>query len=189
MKRIAIFASGSGSNAQKIIEQFAVSSDTEISLILSNNENAYVLQRAAEAAIPAYVFDKDLLYKSDKVHDILRDIGIDFIVLAGFLWLVPQNILQSWPNRIVNIHPALLPKFGGKGMYGDRVHKTVIESGEKETGITIHYVNEKYDDGKIIFQESFDILPDETPESIAERIHKLEHKNFPEVIEKLLAEI
>ena len=187
MKRIAIFASGSGTNAQKIIEHFTGSGDAEISLVLSNNENAYVLKRAAEAAIPAYVFNKDLFYKSDQVHDILRDIGIDLIVLAGFLWLVPDNILKSWPNRIVNIHPALLPKFGGKGMYGDRVHKAVIENGEKETGITIHYVNEEYDDGKIIFQESFDILPDDTPDSIAERIHQLEHKNFPEVIEKLIA--
>jgi phosphoribosylglycinamide formyltransferase-1 len=189
MKRIAIFASGSGSNAQKIIEQFSGSSETEVSLILSNNENAYVLQRAAEADIPAYVFNKDLFYTGDQVHDILRDIGIDFIVLAGFLWLIPQNILRSWPNRIINLHPALLPKFGGKGMYGDRVHQAVIEAGEKETGITIHYVNENYDEGEIILQKSFDIAEGDTPESIAEKIHNLEHKHFPVVIEKLVSDL
>jgi phosphoribosylglycinamide formyltransferase-1 len=130
-----------------------------------------------------------MFYESDLVHDILRDVGIDFIVLAGFLWLVPPNILHTWAGRIVNIHPALLPKFGGKGMYGDRVHQAVIEAGEKETGISIHYVNEKYDDGQIIFQERFDILPEDTAESIAEKIHVLEHEHFPVVIEKLINEV
>ncbi|MEN8226174.1 MAG: phosphoribosylglycinamide formyltransferase [Bacteroidota bacterium] len=186
MKRIAIFASGSGSNAQKIIEHFSSNNNVEISLVLSNNEKAFVLQRAAKEGIPAYVFDRQLFYEGEQVHNILRDIGIDFIVLAGFLWLIPDNILKSWPDRIINIHPALLPKFGGKGMFGDRVHNAVIEAGEKETGITIHYVNEKYDDGKIIFQESFKILPGDTAESIAERIHVLEHKHFPKVIERLV---
>ncbi|RLD59046.1 MAG: phosphoribosylglycinamide formyltransferase [Bacteroidetes bacterium] len=189
MKRIAIFASGSGSNAQKIIEHFDGNKDIEVSLVLTNNENAYVLQRASDLDIPAYVFDRQMFYETDQVHDILRDIGIDFIVLAGFLWLVPLNILRSWPNRIVNIHPALLPKFGGKGMFGERVHEAVIAAGEKETGISIHYVNEVYDEGEIIFQEKIKILPDDTPDSIAERIHVLEHKHFPEVIEKLLNEI
>ncbi len=189
MKRIAIFASGSGSNAQKIIEHFDGNKDIEVSLVLTNNENAYVLQRASDLDIPAYVFDRQMFYETDQVHDILRDIGIDFIVLAGFLWLVPLNILRSWPNRIVNIHPALLPKFGGKGMFGERVHEAVIAAGEKETGISMHYVNEVYDEGEIIFQEKIKILPDDTPDSIAERIHVLEHKHFPEVIEKLLNEI
>lgn len=186
MKRIAIFASGSGSNAQKIIEHFSGHKEIEISLVLSNNENAYVLERASALEVPAYVFDKKIFYESGQLLDILKEIGIDFIVLAGFLWLIPENILQTWPKGIVNIHPALLPKFGGKGMYGDKVHRAVIESGDKQTGITIHYVNEKYDDGAIIFQESFDILPEDTAESIAERIHVLEHKHFPEVIEKLV---
>ncbi len=189
MKRIAIFASGSGSNAQKIIEHFEDIENIEVSLVLTNNDKAFVLQRAADFGIPAYVFDRQLFYDSDQVHDILRDIGIEFIVLAGFLWLVPQNILNSWKGRIVNIHPALLPKFGGKGMYGDRVHKAVIESGEKETGITIHYVNEVYDDGEIILQERFNILPEDTADSIAERIHVLEHKHFPVVIERLVREL
>ncbi len=186
MKRIAIFASGSGSNAQKIIEYFADAENTEVSLVLSNNDNAFVLERASSLNIPAYVFDRKLFYETDQVHDILRDIGIDFIVLAGFMWLVPQNILSHWSGRIINIHPALLPKFGGKGMYGDKVHKAVIDAGEKETGITIHYVNEKYDEGKIIFQEAFKILSKDTPESIAEKIHILEHKHFPAVIGQLV---
>jgi phosphoribosylglycinamide formyltransferase-1 len=189
MKRIAIFASGSGSNAQKIIEYFQENPEIEVSLVLSNNPEAYVLERASGLGVPSYVFDRQLFYETDQVHDILRDIGIDFIVLAGFLWLVPANLLKSWPKRIINIHPALLPKFGGKGMYGDRVHKAVIEAGEKETGITIHYVNAVYDDGEIIFQEKFEILPDDTVESIAERVHVMEHRHFPEVIEKLLLKI
>lgn len=186
MKRIAIFASGSGSNAQKIIEHFQDKPDIEVSLVLSNNAKAYVLERASDLGVPSYVFDRQLFYETNQVHDILRDIGIDLIILAGFLWLVPSNLLKSWNRRIVNIHPALLPKFGGKGMYGDRVHKAVISAREKETGITIHYVNEVYDDGEIIFQEKFKILPGDTAESIAERIHVLEHKHFPEVIERIL---
>lgn len=189
MKRIAIFASGSGTNAQKIIEYFAGNKDVEVSLLLTNNEKAGALERASQLGIPSYVFNRELFYESSRVHDILRDIGIDVIVLAGFLWLIPANILHSWPNRIVNIHPALLPKFGGKGMYGDKVHKAVIEAGEKETGITIHLVNEKYDEGEIIFQKKFRILSNDTPETIAERIHRLEHKHFPEVIENLIARI
>jgi len=189
MKRIAIFASGSGTNAQKIIEHFKENEDVEVSLILSNSESAYVLERASNEGVPAYVFDRQMFNETDQVHDILRDIGIDFIVLAGFLWLIPNNILRSWTNRIVNLHPALLPKFGGKGMYGDKVHQAVIEAGEKETGISIHYVNEKYDEGEIIFQESFEVKADDTPDSLAERIHVLEHKHYPSVIEKLLGDL
>ena len=189
MKRIAIFASGSGSNAQKIIEHFTDKSDIEVSLVLSNNNDAYVLERASTLNVPVYVFDRQIFYKSNQVHDILRDTGVDFIVLAGFLWLVPNNILRGWQGRIINIHPALLPKFGGKGMYGDKVHQAVIEAGEKETGISIHYVNEKYDEGEIIFQYRFNILAGDTPESIAERIHQLEHKHYPEVVERLVREL
>ncbi|MCK4570096.1 MAG: phosphoribosylglycinamide formyltransferase [Bacteroidales bacterium] len=189
MKRIAIFASGSGSNAQKIIEYFRDNKEIEVTLVLSNNKGAYVLERAVAMDIPAYVFNRQLFYETEEVHDILRDIGIDYIVLAGFLWLVPENLLKSWPNHIINIHPALLPKFGGKGMYGDKVHQAVIEAGEKETGITIHYVNEKYDEGEIIFQKVFKILPNDTPESIAEKIHALEHTHFPAVIEQLVDKI
>jgi len=189
MKRVAIFASGSGTNAQKIIKYFRDHKNIEVSLVLSNNPDAFVLKRASKLNIASYVFDRQLFYETDQVHDILLDIGIDLIVLAGFLWLVPANLLKTWEGRIVNIHPALLPKFGGKGMYGDRVHKAVMAAGEKETGISIHYVNEVYDDGEIIFQEKFEILPDDTPESIAERIHVLEHKYFPAVIEKLLLKL
>lgn len=189
MKRIAIFASGNGSNAQKIIEHFSGNPDVEVSLVLTNNEGAYVLKRAANLGIPAYVFDREMFYETEQVHDILRDIGIDFIVLAGFLWLVPRNILRGWTNRIVNIHPALLPKYGGKGMYGERVHRAVIEAGEKETGISIHYVNEHYDEGEIIFQEKTGIMPGDTAASIAERIHQLEHEHFPRVIEELLMKL
>lgn len=188
MKRIAIFASGSGTNAQKIIEHFTDKSDIEVSLVLSNNKDAYVLERASALKVPVYVFDRQIFYESEQVHDILQDAGVDFIVLAGFLWLVPKNILRSWQGRIINIHPALLPKFGGKGMYGDKVHQAVIEAGESETGISIHYVNEKYDEGEIIFQQRFNVLPGDTPENIAERIHQLEHKHYPLVIEKLLRE-
>jgi len=189
MKRIAIFASGSGTNAQKIIEHFSSKEDIEVSLVLTNNEEAYVIQRASALDIPSYVFDRQMFYETDQVHDILRDIGIDFIVLAGFLWLVPLNILRSWPDRIVNIHPALLPKFGGKGMYGNKVHQAVIDAGEKETGISIHYVNEVYDDGEIIFRESFKISSNDTPDSIADQIHVLEHKHFPVVIEQLVGKL
>jgi phosphoribosylglycinamide formyltransferase-1 len=189
MKRIAIFASGSGTNAQRIIEHFKDNADIEVSLVLTNNSKAFVLERAAKLKVPSFVFDRNLFYESNQVHDILTEIGVDFIVLAGFLWLIPANILQSWPGRIVNIHPALLPKFGGKGMYGDRVHQAVIEAGEKETGISIHYVNEKYDEGEIIFQEKFEVLPGDTPETIAGRIHELEHKHFPIVIEELLSQL
>lgn len=189
MKRIAIFASGSGTNAQKIIEHFSEHTEIEVSLVLTNNEKAYVIERASQLEVPSYVFDRALFYDSDQVLQILKDIGTDLIVLAGFLWLIPQNLLNEWPDRIINIHPALLPKFGGKGMYGDRVHQAVIDAGEKETGISIHYVNDKYDEGQIIFQEKFNILPNDTPESIAERIHVLEHKHFPLVIEKLVMEM
>lgn len=186
MKRIAIFASGSGTNAQAIIDHFKENNDVEVSLILSNNENAYVLERASNEGVPAFVFDRKMFYETDQVHDILRDIGIDLIVLAGFMWLIPDNILKTWPRSIVNIHPALLPKFGGKGMYGDRVHQAVIAAGEKQTGISIHFVNENYDEGEIILQDQFDIHPNDTAESIAERIHVLEHKHYPLVIETLL---
>jgi phosphoribosylglycinamide formyltransferase 1 len=189
MKRIAIFASGSGTNAEQIIRYFKEGDEIEVSLVMSNNPDAYVLKRAAALKVPSYVFNRQLFYETDQVYHILRDIGIHFIVLAGFLWLVPENILRNYKGRIINIHPALLPKYGGKGMFGDKVHQAVIEAGEKETGISIHYVNEKYDEGQIIFQEKFPILPGDTSESIAERIHKLEHEHFPKVIEKLVKDL
>ena len=186
MKKIAIFASGSGTNAQRITEYFKNKNSVEITLILTNNKNAYVLERAKKLNIQSIVFDRDDFYNSEKIIDTLNSYEIDFIVLAGFLWLVPVNILKKFHNRIINIHPALLPKFGGKGMYGDKVHKAVVKNKESETGISIHYVNEKYDEGKIIFQAKFNIENDDTPESVAQKIHKLEYEHFPRVIEEVV---
>ncbi|MFO7613692.1 MAG: phosphoribosylglycinamide formyltransferase [Bacteroidales bacterium] len=186
MHHIAIFASGSGSNAQQITEYFRSHPDIRVRLILSNNPDAYVLKRADNMGIPSYLFNREELYNSKTVLKVLQDHEISFIVLAGFLWLVPDYLLKAYSGRIVNIHPALLPKFGGKGMYGEKVHEAVIQSGEKRTGISIHFVNERYDEGEIIFQESFEIKPDDTPESIAERVHSLEYRHFPEVIESVI---
>lgn len=185
-KRIAIFASGSGSNAQKIMEHFKYSNMAEVALVLSNNPEAYVLQRADNFEIPSHVFDKHAFYESNEVVDLLKRLEIDLVVLAGFLWLVPQNLLQAFPNKIINIHPALLPKFGGKGMYGDRVHKAVLAAGEEEHGITIHFVNENFDEGEVIHQARFKIEPEDTLEIIRFKGQQLEHQYFPKVIENLL---
>lgn len=186
MHRIAIFASGSGTNAKKIMEKFQDHPTISVRLVLSNNPDAYVLSRARQFHIPTLTFSRPELYQSNHIMDILSVQGIDYIVLAGFLWLIPAYILKAYPNRIVNIHPALLPNYGGKGMYGRRVHEAVIAGGEKESGISIHYVNEKYDDGQIIFQAKCPVEPGDTPETLAARIHELEHKYYPEVIEKVI---
>ncbi len=186
MKKIAVFASGSGSNAQAIAEYFKNHNYIQVTCILSNRNDAYVLERAKQLNIPSYVFNREDFYNTKSVLKILQEYHIDFIVLAGFMWLVPEYLITAFPNRIVNIHPALLPKYGGKGMYGQYVHQAVIEHGEKESGITIHYVNEKYDEGNIIFQERCRVEPDDTPETLARRIHELEYKNYPNVIENLL---
>ena len=163
-KRIAIFASGSGSNAQKIMEHFKYADSAEVALVLSNNPDAYVLQRADNFEIPTHVFDKHDFYQTDEIVELLKRLEIDLVVLAGFLWLVPENLLKSFPNKIINIHPALLPKFGGKGMYGDKVHKAVLEAGEEEHGITIHFVNENFDEGEIIHQARFRVEAGDTLE-------------------------
>jgi len=186
MNKIAIFASGSGTNAQNIIEYFKTKEIASVSCVLSNKKDAYVLQRAQNYNIPTRIFDRHEFYETDQVLNFLKEKDINWIILAGFLWLVPENIVDSYTNRIINIHPALLPKFGGKGMYGLNVHRTVIENKEKETGITIHYVNKKYDEGNIIFQTRCRVDESDTPESLAERIHKLEYKYYPEIIEKLI---
>ena len=186
MKNIAIFASGSGSNAENIINYFSDNPNVSFPLILANKPDAYVLDRAKRLKIPTYVFNRETFYKTDEVLKILEEVKTDLIVLAGFLWLVPENILRTFPNKIINIHPALLPKYGGKGMYGMRVHEAVKSSGDKESGITIHYVNEKYDEGKVIFQTKFPVEENDTPESIAQKVHKLEYEHFPVVIERLL---
>lgn len=184
MKKIAVFASGSGTNAQNIAEYFLASGDITVSLILSNKTDAYVLERAKKLGIPSIVFSRKEFYESEIILYTLQKYKIDFIVLAGFLWLIPDYLLNAYSRKIINIHPALLPKYGGKGMYGDKVHHAVINSGDKKTGITIHFVNDHYDEGEIIFQDSFDILPGDTVESIAQRVHALEYKHFPRVIEE-----
>ncbi|MEQ8924178.1 MAG: phosphoribosylglycinamide formyltransferase [Fulvivirga sp.] len=186
MIKLAIFASGSGSNAQNIVEYFSESNDIEVSLILSNNSKAYVLERAQKLDIPTAIFSRDSFYKSEEILKVLANDKIDFIILAGFMWLVPKYLVEAYPNRILNIHPALLPKFGGKGMYGDHVHKAVKEAGEVESGITIHYVNEKYDEGNIVFQATCELTTSDTPETIAEKVHALEYKHYPEVIESVI---
>ncbi len=188
-RKIAIFASGSGTNAQRIIEYFTGHTSIAVSMILSNKKDAYVLVRAEQFNIPAVVFDRQTFYESGEVLRILQENEIDFIVLAGFLWLIPVYLIRAYPRKIINIHPALLPKYGGKGMYGIHVHQAVLDNGDKESGISIHYVNEKYDEGAIIFQAKCEVLPDDTPESLAQRIHQLEYKHYPEVIEKLVLEI
>lgn len=185
-KRIAIFASGSGSNAQKIMEHFKKHPDAEVVIVLTNNPEAYVLQRADNFEIPSHIFDKQEFYKTDDVVRLLKNLQIDIIVLAGFLWLIPQNLLKSFPNKIINIHPALLPKHGGKGMYGDKVHQAVLESGDEESGITIHFVNENFDEGEAIHQSRFKIEEGDDIEMIKFKGQQLEHLNYPKVVEQLL---
>lgn len=185
-KRIAIFASGSGSNAQKIMEHFKRSPEAEVVLILTNNPQAYVLQRADNFEIPSHIFTRHELYETDEIIRMLKNLQVDLIVLAGFLWLVPKTLLAAFPNKIINLHPALLPKFGGKGMYGDYVHKAVLEAGEEESGITIHFANEQFDEGEIIHQSKFKIEPGDNLEMIKFKGQQLEHQHFPKVIENLL---
>ncbi|MCF6170224.1 MAG: phosphoribosylglycinamide formyltransferase [Bacteroidales bacterium] len=189
MKKIAIFASGNGSNAEHISRYFFQKDSAEVHLILTNNPNAGVLARAEDLNISAVVFNREEFSGSDKINDLLLAAEIDFIVLAGFLWLVPLNILRAFRNKIVNIHPALLPKYGGKGMYGSRVHEAVIASGDSKSGITIHYVNEKYDDGQIIFQAEVAVKPTDTADRLAAKIHELEHAYFPVVIEEVVEKL
>jgi phosphoribosylglycinamide formyltransferase 1 len=184
--RIAVFASGNGSNFQCIAEYFAEKKDFDIAVLYSNRPDAYALQRAAALGIPAITFNNEQFYNTSGILNDLHSRNIDWIVLAGFLWLVPEDILREFKNRIVNIHPALLPKHGGKGMYGMRVHEAVISSQEAETGITIHLVNERYDEGQVIFQARCSVLPGETAADIAKKIHQLEQKYFPREIEKLI---
>lgn len=186
MKRIAIFASGTGSNATKIVEYFKEHQDIEVSLIVSNNQEAKVLDMARDHHIPTLVVNKVLLNDRNYILEKFSIFPIDFIVLAGFLLLIPKYLVDAFPKSIVNIHPALLPKFGGKGMYGMNVHKAVKASGARETGITIHYVNEHYDEGATIFQASCVVLPEDSPETIAKNVLKLEHQFFAKTIEGIL---
>lgn len=186
MNKIAIFASGSGSNAENISAYFRNDKDVEITLIVSNKKDAFVHERAKKLGIESVTFPKNEFETTDNVINLLKNKGIDFIVLAGFLLKVPQNILDAYPHRIVNIHPALLPKFGGRGMYGDNVHKAVVAAGETESGITIHYINENYDEGDIIFQAKCEVLPGDTYEDVAKKVHTLEYTHFPVILENIL---
>ena len=186
MRNIAIFASGSGTNAENIIKYFSTGNSAKVTLVLSNRREAFVLKRAAALNVNTVFFDRADLYTKDTVAGYLLESNIDFIVLAGFLWLIPEKILNIFNRRIINIHPALLPSYGGKGMYGEKVHEAVIAACDRESGITIHYVNSFYDEVDIIFQARCKIEPGDTPETLASKIHALEYKYFPEVIEKLV---
>ena len=189
MKNIAVFASGSGTNAENIIKYFSNRNSAKVTLVLTNKRNAYVLKRVEALKIDTVFLDREDFYAADKVLQYLLSCNIDFIVLAGFLWLVPGNIIEKYSGRIVNIHPALLPLYGGKGMYGDIVHKAVIESHDKESGITIHYVDNIYDNGSIIFQARCNVDSADTHESLAHKVHALEYEHFPRVIEEIVLQL
>lgn len=185
MKKIILFASGNGTNVENIIQYFISKTNIAIVGIFSNNPNAKVLVKAKKHAIPTVVFNKEELSNGFVLNSINKS-NPDLIVLAGFLLKFPEQIIDAYQQKVINIHPALLPKYGGKGMYGMNVHKSVFENNEVETGITIHYVNKNYDEGSIIFQEKVNIVTCYTPDEIAEKVQKLEHNYFPQVIEKLL---
>ena len=191
--RIAIFASGAGSNARRITEYFnrdlQAASPARVALIVCNKPGAGVLQVAAEEGIPSLLIERERFFSGDGYLQHLLEAEIDLIVLAGFLWKVPQTILGHFPRRIINIHPALLPKYGGRGMYGQKVHEAVLAAKEKDSGITIHYVDEHYDNGDIILQVSCPVLPGDSPASLAMRVHELEYANYPRAIETLVNEL
>jgi phosphoribosylglycinamide formyltransferase-1 len=185
-KRIVIFASGNGTNAQNLIQCFQQSKFAEVVLVLSNKKDAKVLDRSKSLQVNSMHFTKEELQSSEGVLRMLKEVKTDLIILAGFLLKFPTTILTEYPDQVINLHPALLPKYGGKGMYGHYVHEAVVANREEETGITIHYVNENYDEGAIIFQKSVKLSEEDTPETVADKIHKLEYKYFPRVIEKLI---
>jgi phosphoribosylglycinamide formyltransferase-1 len=187
MKKIVLFASGSGTNAQAILDHFEDSDQVKVSLILSNNPLAGVLERAKKAQVECLTFNKFAFAEAGSIQNLLQHHQPDLIVLAGFLWKIPEFLIKDFPNKIINIHPALLPKYGGKGMYGMKVHQAVVENKEVESGITMHYVNENYDEGAIIKQVSCKVHATDTPEDVAEKIHMLEHEYFPKTIEELLS--
>lgn len=187
MKNIAIFASGEGTNAQNIIDYFKSSDKVKVALVVSNKPTANVLNRAKNSGIPTLLINRHSFFESTETIDQLKALNIDLIVLAGFLWMIPENLINAFSNKIINIHPSLLPKHGGKGMYGINVHQAVITAKDLKSGISIHYVNEKYDEGEIISQHSCVISEDETAESLAKKIHELEYTHFPKAIEQLLS--
>ena len=188
-KKIVIFASGRGTNAENIINYFErIDAQITVSHVLSNNPKAEVLERAHLHGVKAVNFDRFSFQESDEVLELLKEINPDLIVLAGFLWKIPLSIIKAFPEKIINLHPALLPKYGGKGMYGDRVHRAILENKEEKSGITIHYVNEIYDDGEIIFQDEVEVEPNDTLRSLRDKIHVLEYRNFPKVIRQILTD-
>jgi phosphoribosylglycinamide formyltransferase 1 len=188
-KNIAIFASGAGSNAQKIIEHFQTNDGISVKLVVCNKPGAGVINIAEENRIKVLMIEKDRFFRGDGYTDELRAAAIDFVVLAGFLWKIPETLINAFRNRIINLHPALLPKYGGKGMYGSKVHVAVIAAGETESGITIHYVDEHYDNGDIIFQARCPVLKNDTADTLADKIHRLEHENFPAVVEECVKKL
>lgn len=188
-KKIAVFASGAGTNAENLIRYFSENGLAEIALVVSNRGNAGVLERARSLGVPALVFPKDDWSAGDAVLTALQKYCIDFVVLAGFLLRIPDLLLHAYPNKIINIHPSLLPKYGGKGMYGDRVHEAVVAAGEKETGITIHYINGHYDKGDIIFQATCPVLAEDTPNDVARKVHQLEYEHYPRIVEEVVRTI
>lgn len=187
VKKIALFASGSGTNAQNIIEYFSDNEQVKVDSLWSNKPTAFALKRAEKLNIETFVLTREQFYQSDEIVERLKKRRVDLIVLAGFLWLIPKNLIDNF--TIINIHPALLPKYGGKGMYGMNVHRAVIDSGDSESGISIHFVNEKFDEGEVIFQARCPVFPDDTPEKLAERVHQLEYSHFPRVIENLIVKL
>jgi formyltetrahydrofolate-dependent phosphoribosylglycinamide formyltransferase len=184
--RLAIFASGAGSNTEKIIDHFRNHPTVKVDLIAGNNPKSGVFAIAEKNTISALFIDKKVFFSANSYINELKSAKIDFIILAGFLWKIPPVLIKEYPGKIVNIHPALLPKYGGKGMYGHYVHEAVIANKEKESGITIHYADELYDHGKVIFQATCPVLENDTPETLAQRIHSLEHEHYPNIIEQVL---
>ncbi|MBQ0113415.1 MAG: phosphoribosylglycinamide formyltransferase [Bacteroidales bacterium] len=186
MKNIALFASGNGTNVQQIAEYFQGSKEVKVDCVVVNKKNIYVIERAKNLNIPCFYFNREDFYESNKVLNLMQERKIDYIILAGFLWLIPTNLLQAYNNKIVNIHPALLPKYGGKGMYGHHVHEAVVANKETESGITIHYANEKYDSGDIIFQARCVVEEKDSADDVAAKIHLLEKEYYPKVVESVV---
>jgi phosphoribosylglycinamide formyltransferase 1 len=187
VKKLAIFASGSGTNAEAIIKYFRNHKKIVVDSLWSNNAAAYALIRASDAGVQTFVFTRQQFYNTGEIVQQLDSRGVDLVVLAGFLWLVPENLIEKFP--VINIHPALLPKYGGKGMYGMKVHQSVVENQDLETGISIHLVNNNYDEGELVFQAKCEVLPGDTPDDVAKKVHELEYKYFPSVIEKFIEQM
>ncbi len=186
MSRVAVFASGSGSNAENIVKYFSGRLSSDDFSFFTNNKNALVIERAKQLGVKITLFSREEFYNSDLILNQLKEEGCELIVLAGFLWLIPQNLIRAYKGRMINIHPALLPKYGGKGMYGKKVHEAVIDNKESESGITIHFVDENYDEGKIVYQAKCEVLPSDTASDVEQKVHALEYEYYPKVIEDLL---